>query len=95
MRIGLHRVLVLIFTTLLVAAFPGVSLSAVACGQTITRDTTLTADLACPPGTDTAIIVGASDVTLDLGGYSLSGPYIYQPAARAGTWLIALVGLQN
>lgn len=43
------------------------------CGQTITTDTVLTQNLACPAGTDSAIIIGASNITLDLGGHRLSG----------------------
>ena len=56
----------------------GVGLSAesraeISCGQTITEDTTLVEDLACPPGTESAIVIGASNITLDLGGHVLSG----------------------
>jgi hypothetical protein len=45
----------------------------VVCGQTITEDTTLTADLVCPPGTDYGIVLGASGITLDLGGHRIRG----------------------
>ena len=45
----------------------------ITCGQVITDDTTLQADLICPPGTESAIIIGASNVTLDLGGHTVSG----------------------
>ncbi|GAA4248800.1 right-handed parallel beta-helix repeat-containing protein [Dactylosporangium darangshiense] len=41
-----------------------------ACGSTITVSTTLTADLLC---SGDAIIVGASGVTLDLGGFNIIG----------------------
>lgn len=56
----------------------GVGLSAesraeISCGQTITEDTILTEDLACPPGTESAIVIGASNITLDLGGHVISG----------------------
>jgi hypothetical protein len=39
------------------------------CGSTITQNVTLTADHAC----DTGIAVGADKVTIDLGGFTLSG----------------------
>ena len=43
----------------------------VRCGTTITRDTTLTADLAgC---SDNGIVIGADGVTLDLAGHTVSG----------------------
>ena len=40
------------------------------CGQTITQDTTLTADLDCG---DDPVVIGASGITLDLGGNNASG----------------------
>ena len=43
----------------------------VACGDVITQDTTLTADLYCP-GSD-GLVIGASYVTLDLAGHTLRG----------------------
>ena len=44
---------------------------AVACGQTITQNTTLIADLGpCP---NNGIIVGANNITLDLGGHRIFG----------------------
>jgi hypothetical protein len=50
--------------------------AAVVCGEIITADTTLTADLACPAGTVLAITINAPDITLDLGGHTISGdPY--------------------
>jgi parallel beta-helix repeat protein len=42
-----------------------------ACGAEITRDTTLTDDLACNHGP--ALVVAADDVTVDLGGHVVSG----------------------
>ncbi len=56
-----------------VVAFSVESRAEISCGQTITKDTILNADLACPVGTDYAIIIGASNITLDLGGYTISG----------------------
>jgi parallel beta-helix repeat protein len=40
------------------------------CGQTITESITLTADQSC---TDDGLIVGADGITIDLGGFTLSG----------------------
>ncbi len=58
----------LILTTSPVEAHP-----AVVCGDLIVVDTTLTADLACPAGTGTALTINAADITLDLGGHTISG----------------------
>lgn len=43
------------------------------CGQTITEDFTLTKNLDCPPVSEYSIKIGAPNVTLDLGGYTISG----------------------
>jgi parallel beta-helix repeat protein len=40
------------------------------CGETITQDTTLTADLDCG---DDPVVIGAPGITLDLGGHSIGG----------------------
>ena len=41
------------------------------CGDTVTQDTTLTADLLeCP---DDGLVIGAGGITLDLGGHTISG----------------------
>ena len=45
----------------------------IACGQVITEDTLLAEDLICPAGTESALVIGASDITLDLGGHVISG----------------------
>ena len=45
----------------------------ITCGETILEDTTLIKDLVCPPGTDYAIVIGGSNLTLDLGGHVISG----------------------
>jgi parallel beta-helix repeat protein len=44
------------------------------CGQTITQNTTLDADLNCPVGTGirAALFIGADGITLDLGGHTIS-----------------------
>jgi large repetitive protein len=46
------------------------------CGQLITQDTTLSADLTCPatPGVRAALFIGADGITLDLGGHTISAP---------------------
>jgi nitrous oxidase accessory protein NosD len=44
----------------------------IACGELITQNTTLTADLSCPGD---ALAVGADGVTLDLGGHVLKGSH--------------------
>jgi parallel beta-helix repeat protein len=46
--------------------------AAVSCGQTITASVTLDHHLSCPAGN--GIVIGASNVVLDLGGHSISGP---------------------
>jgi parallel beta-helix repeat protein len=42
------------------------------CGQVITQDVTLTSDLNCDSGD--GLIVGASGITINLNGYSITGP---------------------
>ena len=41
------------------------------CGEEITQDTTLEGDLTCPSGP--ALVVAADNITLDLGGHTVSG----------------------
>jgi parallel beta-helix repeat protein len=45
------------------------------CGQTITSDLTLSADLICEPRTDVddGLVVGADGITIDLGGHAVAG----------------------
>lgn len=64
--------------------------AAVACGQTITASTTLDHDLNCPA--TNAIFVGASNVVLDLGGHTISGPV---PTGTTGVGHRGVVVLQN
>lgn len=59
----------LLFATLFAAAGPALALS---CGEVITRDTTLDADLHCPTG-EAALVVARSGITLDLNGHRISG----------------------
>lgn len=49
------------------------------CGQAITVDTALTHDLVCAAGTD-ALVIAANDITLDLKGFTISGPGAYETA---------------
>jgi hypothetical protein len=70
------------------AGLPAQSRSKISCGQTITEDTVLTEDLSCPPGTEYALIIGASNITLDLGGHTLSGN-----APGTGVFAIDQVGI--
>lgn len=60
----------------LVAAAPPASASELLCGQAITVDTELTQNLVCPAGTD-ALVIAADGVTLDLKGFTISGPGAY------------------
>ena len=67
------KLFLLFFLLPLLFALPAESKPLISCGQTITQDTILAEDLACPPGTESAIVIGASNITLDLGGHRLSG----------------------
>ena len=73
MKTGSRLLAVLFLVTQFVVALPAESRPEITCGQTITQDTILTADLACPPDTEYALIIGASNITLDLGGHTISG----------------------
>ena len=50
------------------------------CGQTITQDTTLTADVTNCPGV--GIVIGADGITLDLGGHTVSAAARRNPTAH-------------
>lgn len=72
MRIGRAQVLVLVAGGCLVGSGTAAAgAPAVRCGSTITKSTTLTADLLDCPGT--GLVVGADGITLDLGGHTISG----------------------
>ena len=43
----------------------------VQCGATITQDTTLDSDIICLEGQTDGLYIGANDVTLNLGGYTI------------------------
>jgi hypothetical protein len=66
--------------------FVGLLPGKVICGQTITTDTTLDSDLACPSDSSYALAFGASNITLDLGGHVLSGP---SPAGAPGLGILS------
>lgn len=60
----------------------------VACGQTLTQSTTLTADLGpCP---DYGLILGADGITLDLGGHRIFGTADHFD--NAGVWVMQRTG---
>ncbi len=61
---------------------------AVACGQTITQSTTLTADLG--PCSNYGLILGADNITLDLNGFRIFGtPNV---GDKAGVWVFQRTG---
>ena len=64
--------------------------AAVACGQTITSSVTLDHHLNCPASN--GIFVGASNVVLDLGGHSITGP---APTGTTGVGVRGVIVLQN
>jgi hypothetical protein len=49
------------------------SSATIGCGQTISENTILHEDLTCPPDTLHAIVIGAPNIILDLGGHVLKG----------------------
>jgi large repetitive protein len=55
-------------TALAIAAVPAAAQPA--CGDTITEDTTLTADMDCRG--ESGLVIGAPGITLDLGGYNIN-----------------------
>ena len=58
----------------MLAMVPGVAFAAdPACGDTLTSNTTLHADLDCSGYAATALTIGAKGVTLNLGGHTLTG----------------------
>ncbi|MET4639541.1 hypothetical protein ABIE24_002786 [Mycetocola sp. 2940] len=59
-----------LLVTVTLGASPAAAAPVLTCGSTVTTDVTLTADLHCPSGD--GLILG-SNVTLDLGGHSLTG----------------------
>jgi parallel beta-helix repeat protein len=74
-----HLVSVLAIGVLLALASAAHARAAsVTCGQTITHDTTLTADLTNCPGD--GLVIGANDITLNLNGHTIDGTVTQLPA---------------
>jgi len=73
MKKTLHLVLGLLPLFVLLWIIPAESKAQISCGDTITQDTLLTADLSCPEGSGPALDIAASNITLDLGGHTISG----------------------
>jgi parallel beta-helix repeat protein len=82
-------------TVLALVSSPQVALAdPVNCGDVITADTTLEADLYCPAGYGLAI--GANGVTLDLGGHTLRGELATSwPYYGVGIWGRNRVTIKN
>ncbi len=75
-------------TSIAVGQEPG---TGIACGDTITADTTLDSDLTdCPSN---GIVIGADGITLDLNGHTISGNG--KPVRRCGREQICDVGVAN
>jgi large repetitive protein len=73
--VSLRLLVILIAGALTLWAMPAASASAqpVSCGQVITQDTKLDADLNCyGTGVQAALLIGADGITLDLGGHTIS-----------------------
>ena len=88
MKTGSRLLAVLFLVSQFVVVLPAESRPEITCGQTITQDTILTADLACPPDTEYALIIGASNITLDLGEHTISGS-----TPRTGVFAIRQEGI--
>jgi len=73
MQTGNRLILVSFILAQFVIVFPAAGSPEIACGENITSDTTLTEDLVCPADVEYAIVIGAPNITLDLGGHSISG----------------------
>jgi len=65
-------------------------MATVGCGQEITQDTTLDGDLTCAEGP--AIVIAADGVTLDLGGFTVSGEGGAEAGAGPGILLRGVSG---
>ena len=55
-----NQLLIIFLLIPFIFGLPAESKPLISCGQTITQDTILAEDLACPPGTESAIVIGAS-----------------------------------
>ena len=70
---ALRLALGLLLCFLFLIVIPVESKAQINCGDTISQDIVLTEDLACPEGSGPAIVIDASNITLDLGGHTISG----------------------
>lgn len=76
------KVFVLILSMVFIAALSLITVQPVqamanpSCGDTITADVTLSADLKCTDPGDDGLIIGGDHVTLDLNGHTITGPGI-------------------
>jgi hypothetical protein len=57
-----------------------------ACGDVITKSVTLDSDLICPDDV-TGLIVDGSNITLDLGAYTIEGPSLFPAFISSGVWI--------
>lgn len=76
----------------LAANSPG-AVAHIVCGQVITEDTLLATDLSCPPETAMAIMVNASNITLDLGGHTISSTYSGTLEQHSGVFMTGRTGV--
>ena len=81
-RISVASSAFLISIGVVVAGAPAYAADGPACGDVITTDTVLTADLVCDASTD-GLVIAADGVTLDLGGHTISGPGAYATSFAA------------
>jgi parallel beta-helix repeat protein len=79
---GLGTALALVAAVLLLVPAGDAFASHVRCGDVITQDTTLDSDLVDCPGD--GIVIGASDITLDLNGQAISGTGVGTGVRNAG-----------
>jgi hypothetical protein len=73
LRPGFARLALLLAAAALALAIapPAATAAPLSCGDTITHDTTLTADLLNCPGD--GLVIGADDITVDLNGHTIDG----------------------
>jgi parallel beta-helix repeat protein len=82
-RVGASVVLVWVTAAVGLWVGAGPADAQVACGQVITEDTRLDADLDCgEPGT--LLTIGASGITLDLGGHTIRGGTVFAGILNEG-----------